>query len=467
MTRIDELQKKFPTVPREVIIKWAVVPSGILDSGELDDVSQWSRPTSYQNYDFDSTLQELEQKRGGRVKEGQVLRAGKIFMKNGVSVSIRRSKRSPYSIKDPGNGRLALYEGDERIDENIYFPMFKEREGAIPVTSRGTPIDSLINNPRQCFFAMPVRFCEYFTSGEQCKFCNFNATQDDAGSIGLKRPPTINLDDTIEAYRIRSQEMKIIEGRLEMGGFQNSENEGKIYFDFVEKIANAADYKPNLMVHTEEMDRKSMQRLKDVGLDCMAIQMEAWEPHLFNEICPGKAKHAPHERWLESYLDAVDVFGAGNVAGKIIAGLSQVPESGFKTWQEGLASHIEGNSWMIKNGVFPITSNLRFPPGSIYGEFPALRDKMPPSEYYLEMALAHHADMKKYGLYEKLNKFMYCGLCCGGGIYCGELGILEIAGDFGNWMSDVVTPEANWMAQFVESLKGTEGALVPQKFFTI
>ncbi|MDO8670724.1 MAG: hypothetical protein Q7O66_04750 [Dehalococcoidia bacterium] len=465
MTRIDDLQKKFPTIPREVIIKWAVLASGLADTAAVDDVSYWTRPTSYQSYDFDVTLKDLERTRGARTNEEQILRPGLAYMKNGVSFAIRISSKSPYSLRKDDSGRVALYEGEERIDEDLYFPVPQPREGKSPLTSRGTPIDSLINNPRQCFFAMPVRFCEYFSTGEQCKFCNFNGTQQDAGAVGLNRPVTISLEETVEAYRIRAQEIKIIEGRLEMGGFVNSENEGRIYFDFVEKIANAAPYKPNLMIHTEEMDRKSMQRLKDVGLDCIAIQMEVWEPHLFNEICPGKAKHAPHERWLESYLDAVDILGAGNVAGKIIAGLSQIPKNGYKTWQEALAPHIEGNTWMIKNGVYPITSNLRFPPGSVYAADPSNREKIPPSEYYLEMGLAHHADMKKYGLYEKLNKFMYCGLCCGGGTYNGELGVLEIAGDYGKWMADVVPDEANWIADFVESLKSSAGAPVGQKFY--
>ncbi len=83
-----------------------------------------------------------------------------------------------------------------------------------------------------------------------------------------------------------------------MGGFMHGEHEAKIYFDFVEKIANGAPYKPDLIIHTEAMDRKDMQRLKDCGLDCLTIQLEVWEPRLFAEICPGKAKHTPYEGWL-------------------------------------------------------------------------------------------------------------------------------------------------------------------------
>ncbi|MBI2863478.1 MAG: hypothetical protein HYX94_02830 [Chloroflexi bacterium] len=466
MTRIDELQKKYPNIPTEVIIKWEVVASGVAYSPELDEVSEWTRMPTYQSYDFDVTLKQLEHTRGRRSHGGKLLRPGNFYMKNGMGAVMRMASNSPYQIKDSG-GRLALFEGEERIDEDLYFAWPKPREGKEPVTSKGTPIDNLINTPRQCFFVMPVRHCEYFATREQCKFCNLNATQEDAGSVGLSRPVTINLEEVLEAYKIRSQEIRILEGRLEMGGFMSAENESRIYFDFVGKIANAASYKPNFTIHTESMGRKDMQRLKDAGLECITIQLEVWDPDLFNQVCPGKAKHAPHEKWLEACTDAVDVFGVGNVGGKIIAGLTLIPENGHRTWQEALDCHIEGNRWMIRNGVFPITSNLRLPPGSVYGEDPSNRAKLPPTEYYLEMAQAHHNDMNEFGLYDNLNKFLYCALCCVPAIYCGELGMLERAGDIGSWMSDVVPSEANWMAHLTESLKSPAGGTAGQKFYVI
>ncbi|MDO8671647.1 MAG: hypothetical protein Q7O66_09485, partial [Dehalococcoidia bacterium] len=82
---------------------------------------------------------------------------------------------------------------------------------------------------------------------------------------------------------------------------------------------------------------------------------------------------------------------------------------------------------------------------------PANRDKFPPTEYYLDLMVAHHAGVKEYGLYEKLNRFMYCGLCAVN--YVGEMGIVEIAGDLGTWMSTVVPPEQNWLAKFLASKK--------------
>ncbi|MDO8670049.1 MAG: hypothetical protein Q7O66_01290 [Dehalococcoidia bacterium] len=456
MTRISELEKKYPTVPQEVVVKWEVVSHGVRDTGDLDKIGTWQKAGehySYQSYDHDITLKEYVEKRPARLKDGRILRPGHFYMKNGIGAAIRIDTSSPYEIRDSGDGRLFLFEGEEKLDISLFFPHPKPRVGPELVTGKGTPVSTLISPRRRCFQLMPVRYCEYFAHRDQCKFCNFNGTQDDSRSIGLSRPVTVNLEETVEAYRILSDDTMLLEGRFEMGGFMSSEQEASIHFDFVESIAKGAPYKPVLTVQTEAMHRKDMQRLKDAGLDCMAIQMEAWDPEIFAEVCPGKAKHAPHEQWLESLLDAVDVFGAGNVGGKIIAGLSLIPPNGHTTWQQARDSHIEGNRWMIKNGVMPTFSHVRMPPGSVYwADYQTLRQKLPPTEYFLDVALDHHATMMEYGLYKKLNKLMYCGLCCIPTIYSGELGILALAGDPGKWMADVVPPESNWLAQFISSV---------------
>ncbi len=109
---------------------------------------------------------------------------------------------------------------------------------------------------------------------------------------------------------------------------------------------------------------------------------------------------------------------------------------------------------MMSHGVFPTMGTLRWAPGSPFSKDPANRDKYPPTEFYLDLITAHHAAMKEYGLYERLNKLLYCTLCNHGRFaYVGEMGILEMAGDVGTWLSDVIPPEQNTMAQFIKSIR--------------
>ncbi|MDO8673801.1 MAG: hypothetical protein Q7O66_20515, partial [Dehalococcoidia bacterium] len=240
MTRIAEFQKKYPSIPKEVIVKWDVLNRGVSDTEDLDKVCAWQKAGahySYQSYDHNITLKEWVDKRPSRLKDGRILRAGKLMMKNGVGAAIHIDTRSPYQIKDLGNGNFGLFEGEEKVDVDVFFPHPKPRSTGELLTSNGTPVSNFVSQKRRCFSIMPVRYCEYFATGEQCKFCNFNVTQVDSGAIGLNRPVTISLVDTVDAYKVLSSDTRLLEGELEMGGFMKSENEGRIYFDFVEKLA--------------------------------------------------------------------------------------------------------------------------------------------------------------------------------------------------------------------------------------
>ncbi|MDO8671963.1 MAG: hypothetical protein Q7O66_11110, partial [Dehalococcoidia bacterium] len=142
MTRIDSLQKKYPDLPREIIIKWDAMNLGITDTEALDTVAFWDRSGSYQSRDQDVTLKEIGEKRPGTVRHGFVMRPGEFYMKNGIGARISRSSRSPYQVRKVASGGLALYEGEDKV-ENIFFPAPRPPSEE-PLTSKGTPITSFI-----------------------------------------------------------------------------------------------------------------------------------------------------------------------------------------------------------------------------------------------------------------------------------------------------------------------------------
>ncbi|MDO8672536.1 MAG: hypothetical protein Q7O66_14060 [Dehalococcoidia bacterium] len=451
MTSVDEFQKKYPTIPREVIVKWEIMRNGVKDTEVLDKVSLWDNAGgSYVTYDFDLTEEQLQERRK-QIKPGLVAILQGFKLKSGMGVGVRRHTKSPYEIKEVGDGQFALFEGEEKI-EDIYYDVFPALSDL--QTSKGTPVTSLVRRrSRRCFHVNPVRHCEYFDTGDQCRFCNFHSAQDGVRSLGVFRPATINFDESVEALKILGAEVKLIEGRVQMGGFNRTEIEAKMYFNMMEKLGSALPYKVHLTVRPQPMDRKDMQRLKDVGVRAFTSQMEIWDRRLFAEVCPGKAKHRGYDYTLEAYQAAVDVFGAGNVGTNLVAGVGMLAHDGFSTWQEARDSHIEGNNWLIEHGVVPFFTALRINAGSIYGDDPANLEKYPPTELLLEIALAHHEAMKKVGRYQKMDKFMQCPMDCMDVAYGGEIGILETAGDFGNWLSDVLRPEDNWLAGFIASAK--------------
>ncbi|MDO8673314.1 MAG: radical SAM protein [Dehalococcoidia bacterium] len=458
MGRIQELEQKYPTLPRDVIIKWEMESQGVVDTADLDLVSDWKTAEGSYQSKFDAvSLKELVGT-SSRLRNGQMLRPRSMLMKSSIGVALHIDPKSRYSIRGESEDKLALYEGEDKIDVKIYFPRVPAREGPEPVTSKGSPISRFMKSPRNCFNIQAVRYCEYFSTGEQCKFCNFNTSQDDARGLGLNRPVNENLDEVIEGYKIRGSEVHFIEGRWELGGFPNSDIEDKIHINFAERLSAALPYKPNFTIHTQATSRKTMQRLRDAGLNCMTLQMEIWEPEMFAEALPGKARHASFERWMESISDAVDVFGGGNVSVKSIGGLSLIPYNGHKTWQEARDSHIEHVKNVFKLGAFSSVGYLGLPPGTVYGSNPANREKLPPTEYYLDVIQAHHQAMMETKFYEKLNRLMYCGLCCVAVNYCGEVTILETAGNWGDWMVGHVPEKANWLKKFLDAVNTTAPA---------
>ncbi|MDO8672647.1 MAG: hypothetical protein Q7O66_14650, partial [Dehalococcoidia bacterium] len=235
MSRIDDLQKSYPTIPREIIIKWEILNRGVADTDDLDKVSEWAPAGgSYQTYDHDLTLKQVLEKRPWRAKGDMLLRPGNVFMNRGMSVTLQRNSKSPYEVREESNGQLAFYQGDEKVQDVYYVPRRKGTNNEL-VTSKGTRVSSVVTTNRCCFFIFPVRYCEYFATGDECKFCNFNSTQEDSRSVGLGRSVTVNLQDTIEAYQLLGAQTRYVEGRFEMGGFTDSEKESKIHLEFVEK----------------------------------------------------------------------------------------------------------------------------------------------------------------------------------------------------------------------------------------
>ncbi|MDO8672051.1 MAG: hypothetical protein Q7O66_11560 [Dehalococcoidia bacterium] len=457
MSRIDELQKKYPSIPRDMIICWDAHRNGIRYTEVIDTLSYYDRGRLYQSRDTDVTLKDIAMARPRAIREGLVLNPTPMYTKSGFGAQIVRDTQSSYEIREEGPEQYALYAGEEKV-EDVYFPKPKKRWGDYgekePRTSKGTPVTSLVNLRRRCFMICELRHCQYFDTGDQCKFCNFNASQEDASSIGVSRPVTINLDETVEAYKIITSEMPpLIEGRLTMGGLADSEQEAKIHLQFVEKLASTTSYLPNIGSSTQPMSRANLQRLKDAGLGSISMNIEVWHPQLFEEVCPGKAKNRGRGRYLEAYQDAVEILGWGSVGTNMPPGLTLIPENGHKTWREAWDSQAEGVRWLIQRGVLPSFGVSVLGEGSVFGANPANRAKLPPTEYHLELILAHHQACKEFDMYSRMNKLLWCPLDCPPNQYAGELGMIEIAGDLGKWADMAVPADANWLGRFIESFK--------------
>ncbi len=85
-----------------------------------------------------------------------------------------------------------------------------------------------------------------------------------------------------------------------------------------------------------------IDELKDAGWQGVAFNLEIWDERLWLGIVPGKAMLMSRERWLEALEHAVQVFGKGQVASVLVAGL------------EPKQSYLAGIKWLAQHGIYGV-----------------------------------------------------------------------------------------------------------------
>ncbi|MBI4334257.1 MAG: hypothetical protein HY673_23620 [Chloroflexi bacterium] len=97
---------------------------------------------------------------------------------------------------------------------------------------------------------------------------------------------------------------------------------------------------------------EELEALKAAGWQGVAFNLEVWDERLWPGIVPGKAALLPRERWLEMLEHAVRVFGKGEVASVLVAGLE--PKSSF----------LAGVEWLARRGIYGVPIPWAPAPGS-------------------------------------------------------------------------------------------------------
>lgn len=121
--------------------------------------------------------------------------------------------------------------------------------------------------------------------------------------------------------------------------------------------------------------------LKQAGWEGVAFNLEVWDERLWPGIVPGKAALMPRERWLEALEYAVQVFGKGQVASVLVAGL------------EPKGSFLAGAEWLAQRGIYGVPIPWAPAPAS------ALEGHQTPSAaWHIEVAARTLDLWERYGL---------------------------------------------------------------------
>jgi uncharacterized Fe-S cluster-containing MiaB family protein len=190
--------------------------------------------------------------------------------------------------------------------------------------------DILRPHSRNVISGMPNPICCYFRSNEGCAFCSLGRLQN-----SRPIPPTT----VAQAAVIARQHNPDYELALS-GGTSHTPDRSASYFA---EIARQITRETQMAISVELVPPEStdfLDELKASGVTSVILNIELWNQPLRSVYCPGKAR-IPLESYLKAIEHGTSLFGRGQVASVLIAGL-QSP-----------SAVVEGAREVISRGAIP------------------------------------------------------------------------------------------------------------------
>jgi hypothetical protein len=307
-------------------------------------------------------------------------------------------KGSPYTL-DEIDGKLWLVDGGAPVEEVFFTPVpafFGKK------TSRGTPMLKMASPRFPCtLFIRIYNVCQFWEEKAPCSYCSF-----------VKQKETVYTPESLQDLRETMDEALKEEGRWSVlflsGGsdprgssaYQNTADEYIKTLNLLRGCFGTEKVYARIVANAFPKDQ--LLRLKEAGAVTYEPHLEVWDEKIFELVCPGKAKYFGRQYWIDSALEAAEVFGKGNVCTQFVGGVELVPPHGFKTMEEGLRSTLEGVEFFARHGVASSFFMLWVVGGSILH---AQGQQPPPLEYHIRLAKGVREIQRKYGLRMDFNNY--------------------------------------------------------------
>jgi hypothetical protein len=133
------------------------------------------------------------------------------------------------------------------------------------------------------------------------------------------------------------------------------ELEAQRYLDLVKgvRVASQGVY---LAVGSQALPPQHLPAIKKAGADGACFNLEIWDRSVWQRVCPGKATFLGRQMWEESLVEAVQVFGAGNVFSALVIGAEMALDEDLADPEAALRSNLDGAHWLLSRGIHPILS---------------------------------------------------------------------------------------------------------------
>jgi len=397
---LEDLIKRFPDVPREVILKIELLSKGHWFTDAALEATAGSMVKSYRLFSYDLVpMDEMTRNEARKVPEWFFPFQGRYDLR-AVEVQTTLDPSSPYVV-DVVGGKLVL-KADGEVICNVAYPI--EPAYYARHFNDDVPYHEIC---AYGYFVTVFRQCQYWGPKEECRFCdiNENARQMKHSRNFSLTAPVKDIGQVEEAGREVSRDMLAKEGYqapvsfIITGGTILNKLRGLDENEFYAQYVRALKFggpRRHVTLQTNAKTKEELSWLRKEGLDGHQANMEVWDERLYQWINPGKAGRIDRATWIRRVLDSVDVLGEGNVRPNFVAGIEMARPHGFTTMKEALDSTGEGLEVLMSHGVDPRFNQWRREPRS---NLVKEHEQPPvPTEYYIRLMSKRYETWNKYGL---------------------------------------------------------------------
>ncbi len=300
---------------------------------------------------MDSTTLKVElQSLGLRLPDTKGIRSGGAGPTGGIHLKILPDgeanipvvgdfvKSSPYYL-DEINGEYWIFKDDVAMAqvEPMGSAKFAEHETSVGVSMQKVGI---LHCPTT-FATTLLQTCDFWRDERRCQFCGIELTLKDRSTVGFK-----NAKSLVETIQL-AKELDGISNIVFTSGVAPDEEKALAkYAEICSQVKKETGLPIQLQIIPPE-DFSWFQRLKDSGVDALGIHIETFDPEVFERVTPGKAKIG-FNRYVESWKEAVRVFGRWQVSTYVLVGMG-----------EELQTVVDGTKMCAEIGVYPFIVPFR------------------------------------------------------------------------------------------------------------
>ncbi len=395
MKRVEELCRKFPEIPRPIVIKTDVLREGIKFTPAALEIGKWALP-EFLPWD-------REVHKGYKAIESELVGEDWAWLPHSMTFPERitakvvydfiRHHTSPYEMRKR-DGAYWLFYGEEPLVEIAFEP---RPQWISRRTDDGRLLAStFVPSSPDSLLGFPIRFCAYYQPEDICRFCCLNPAGKNIAKGDGAHDVIMSDDTAARCFSAALDETEIRHVTLTAGALRDQKKEAEIFARVGRSLARVRDERGvniSLKVMSTAQDDDGQRHLQDAGVDEVCFNMEVWEERLWPEVVPGKNRYIGRAAWMERLVQAAQRFGRGRAACIFVVGVEMV-SGGFASYADGIRSTLAGIEWCAANGIQPDTTTWFNTPGSLYEP-----RQVPPTEYFLTIAFERHKILEKYGMY--------------------------------------------------------------------